>query len=141
MGLRRVGPRRVGRVGPRRVGCPKGVGPQKWGGQNPEKVPRRVGGPKGESRRLHTTAREPKRVHFRVRRFKNTTKIPRKDPQEREEGMKIVAGEGKKRAKYWAVGRRGGPAEGRSGGGVGVVRGGALKGGAPKPKPGKCGGA
>ena len=30
----------------------------------------------------------------------NTTKIPRKDPQEREERMKIVAGEGKKRAKF-----------------------------------------
>ena len=34
---------------------------------------------------LHTTAREPKRSHFRAPAFKNTTKIPRKDPQEREE--------------------------------------------------------
>ena len=39
----------------------------------------------------------------------NTTKIPRKDPQEREERMKIVAG-GKKSEIL------GGPAEGRSGG-------------------------
>ena len=39
--------------------------------------------------------------------FKNTTKIQRKDPQETEERMKIVAGEGKKRAKLWAVRRRG----------------------------------
>ena len=43
---------------------------------------------------LQTTAREPKRAHFRVPAFKNTTKIPRKDPQEREERMKTVAGEG-----------------------------------------------
>ena len=35
-------------------------------------------------------------------RFKNTTKIQRKDPQEREEKKKIVAGEGKKKnAKIW----------------------------------------
>ena len=44
---------------------------------------------------FHTTAREPKRAQFRVAAFKNTTTIPRKDPQEREEKMKIVAGEGK----------------------------------------------
>ena len=36
------------------------------------------------------------------RRFKNTTKIPREDLQEREERKKIVAGEGKKSAKFWA---------------------------------------
>ena len=73
-------------------GAPKGGGPK---GGAPK-----GGGPKGGSRRLHTTAREPKRVHFRPRRFKNTTKIPRKDPQEREEKMKILAGEEKKRAKF-----------------------------------------
>ena len=33
---------------------------------------------------LHTTAREPKRAHFRVPAFKNTTKFQRKDPQERK---------------------------------------------------------
>ena len=42
--------------------------------------------------------------------LQNTTKIQRKDPQEREERMKIVAGEGEKGAKFWAV--RQGPAEG-----------------------------
>ena len=35
------------------------------------------------------------------KRAHNTTKIPRKDPQEREERKKIVAGEGKKSAKFW----------------------------------------
>ena len=36
-----------------------------------------------------------------------TTKIQQQDPHEREERMKIVAGDGKKRAKIWAVrGRR-----------------------------------
>ena len=52
-----------------------------------------------------------KRAHFRVLAFKNTTKIQREDPQEREEGMKIVAGEGKKERNFV---RSGG---GRSGGG------------------------
>ena len=41
------------------------------------------------------------------------TKILRQDPQEREERMKIVAGEGKEKAKFWAVWRGGGG--GRSG--------------------------
>ena len=55
-------------------------------------------------------AQEPSNVH--------ATKIPREDTQEREERMKIAAGEGKKRAKFWAVrrkavrGREGGPLEG-----------------------------
>ena len=47
---------------------------------------------------FHTTTQDPKRAHFRVPAFQNTTKIPRKDPQEREEREKIVVGEGKKRA-------------------------------------------
>ena len=47
------------------------------------------------------------------REFKNTTKIQRKDPQEREERMKIVAGEGKKEREIL-----GGPAERGSGGGA-----------------------
>ena len=51
---------------------------------------------------LHTTTREPKRAHFRGPGASNTTKIPRKDPQERERRMKIVAGEGNKSAKFWA---------------------------------------
>ena len=53
---------------------------------------------------FHTTGREPKRAHSRVV-FKNTTEIPRKDPQRSEE-MKIVAGERTKSAKFWAVRRR-----------------------------------
>ena len=61
--------------------------------------------------RLHTTAREPKRAHFMVPAFKNTTKIPRKEnPKREKKERKIVAGEGKKSEIL------GGPAEGRSGG-------------------------
>ena len=45
---------------------------------------------------------------------KNTTKIQREDPQEKEEIMKIVAGESKKRAKFWAVRRRAVRGEGLS---------------------------
>ena len=75
------------------------------------------------------TAREPKRAHLRVPVFKNITKIQRKRPKEREKRMKTVAGEGKKRAKFWAVRRRavrwreGGPAEG------GPAEGGPAEGG------------
>ena len=47
---------------------------------------------------FHTTAREPKRAHFRVPTFGNTTKIPKS-----ENGV----GEGRKRAKFWAFRRRG----------------------------------
>ena len=55
---------------------------------------------------------------FQAPAFKNTHKIQREDPKVREERVKIVAGEGKKRAKFWAVRRRGvrqigGPPEGR----------------------------
>ena len=59
--------------------------------------------------RLHTTAREPKRAHFRVPAFKNTTKIPRKDPKKREEKKENCGGRGKKERNF-----------GRSGGGEGV---------------------
>ena len=49
---------------------------------------------------LHTTARELQtRTNERPGRFKNTTKIPREDPQDREERKKTVAGEGKKKAR------------------------------------------
>ena len=34
---------------------------------------------------FHTTAREPKRAHFRVQAFKNTNKIPRNDPKREKE--------------------------------------------------------
>ena len=56
---------------------------------------------------------------FRAPAFKNTTKIQRKDSQEREERKKIVAGEGKKSEILGCPveGRRSGPAEGGPGGG------------------------
>ena len=59
--------------------------------------PRRPGlvGPPG----FHTTAREPKCAHLRVPVFKNTTKIPRKDPKREEEERKLWREEGK---KFWA---------------------------------------
>ena len=45
---------------------------------------------------FHTTARELQTCTFWGPGASNTTKFPREDPQEREERMKIVAGEGKK---------------------------------------------
>ena len=80
---------------------PRGVGVERGGGPNPEKV---GGG-------FHTTAREPKRAHLRVLFFKKPTKIPR----ERSENG---SGRGKKRANFWAVRWRGGPVEGGPGQGV-----------------------
>ena len=53
---------------------------------------------------LHTTARELQTCTLGDPALQNTTKIPREDPQEREERMNIVAGEGKN--KFWAVLRR-----------------------------------
>ena len=47
-------------------------------------------------------------VHLRLKHHQNST---RRHP-EREERMKIVAGEGKKRAKFWGGPAEGGPAEG-----------------------------
>ena len=52
------------------------------------------------------TAREPKRAHLRVPALQTPPKFHERTPRE-EERMKIVAGEGQKRAKCWAVGRRG----------------------------------
>ena len=77
---------------PRRV--PEGWCPEGWcpeGG---------VGPPKG-GRPKNFSHDSPRTSHLRVRaiqtpKFKNTTEIPRRDPQEREERTKIVAGEGKK---------------------------------------------
>ena len=61
-------------------------------------------------------ARELQTCTFEGPGFKNTTKIPREDPEERK-----LAGEGKKRAKFWAVrgGGREGAAERSRGGGSG----------------------
>ena len=50
---------------------------------------------------LHTTAREPKRAHFRVPAFKNTTKIPREDTRETQK-ERNGGGKEKKSAKFWA---------------------------------------
>ena len=52
----------------------------------------------------------PKRAHLRVL-ASNTTKIQREDTQIDTKKSEMVAGEGKKRAKFWAVRRRGGPVE------------------------------
>ena len=50
---------------------------------------------------------------------RQNTKTLQQDPQEREERMKIVAGEGKQKAKFWAV-RRGRGVRGRGVRGRGV---------------------
>ena len=55
--------------------------------------------------------REPKRARFGVPAFKTPPKFHEKTPRERHRKSEMVAGEGKKRAKFWAVRRRGGPAE------------------------------
>ena len=73
---------------------------------------RRLRGRRGFTRQLENS----KRAHLRVLAFKNTTKIQRKDQQEREKRMKTVAGEGKK-SEILGVQRRRGPAEGGSSGG------------------------
>ena len=72
---------------------------------------------------FHTTTRGPKRAHLSFPAFKNT-KIPREDLQREEKRTNYEAGEGKRRAKFWAVQGKGGPWEGWS-----VGRGGPWKGG------------
>ena len=108
-------------------GAPKG-GPEGWdaqrawapkgGGPKPRKSAPKGGGPKGGSRWLHTTAREPKRVHFRApalqKHHQNSTKGP---PTERRKNENSG---GRKKSEILsgrAEGRSGGggPAEGRSG--------------------------
>ena len=69
---------------------------------------------------LHTTAREPKRAHLSFPAFKNTTKIPRENHQERDKQAKMGAGEGRKSEMLGdpvEVIQRRGPAQGRSGAG------------------------
>ena len=65
---------------------------------------------------FHTTAREPKRAHFRVPAFKNTTKIQREDlPREGRKKENCCGGRGKQKREIL-----GGPAEGvRRRGGLG----------------------
>ena len=52
---------------------------------------------------LHATARELLTCTFQGPGASNTTKIPRKDLQERKGRKKIVAREGKKSATFWAL--------------------------------------
>ena len=90
---------------PRKVGASKGRAPQGGGPKNSRFFPlpphfsfflHSLEGLPAEPPGFHTTVREPKRGHLRAPVFKNTTKIPREDLQEREERIKNVAGEGKK---------------------------------------------
>ena len=61
---------------------------------------------------FHTTAREPKRAQLAPTLQSHHQNSTRRPPSE-EERMKMEAGEvKKKRAKFWAVRRREGPAEG-----------------------------
>ena len=55
---------------------------------------------------FHTTEREPKRAHFRVPAFKNTTNIQRKDNQRETKRVNMEVGKGK---KLWVVRRKKGP--------------------------------
>ena len=73
--------------------------------------PRRPGlvGPPG----FHTTAREPKCAHFKVPAFKNTTKIPRKDPKRERKKNENCGGRREKKSEIL-----GGLAGGLSGGGL-----------------------
>ena len=57
----------------------------------------------------NTTTRELQTCTFQGPGASNTTKIPRKDPQERERRMKIVVGEGIESAKFWAPHHSGPP--------------------------------
>ena len=52
---------------------------------------------------FHTTTRDPKRAHLRVSVFTKTTKFNEKTPRERQKERKWGAGEGEKKAKFWAV--------------------------------------
>ena len=93
-------PRRIGLVkpkkGPLKEWAPEGVGPPKrWGAQNFALhnflSPLSWGSSRGvlvveeAPGTQMSTCGEPKRAHLRVPAFKNTTKIQREDPKEREE--------------------------------------------------------
>ena len=55
---------------------------------------------------FHTTARELQTCTFQGSGLQKHQQNSTKGPQERERRMKIVAGKGRKRAKFWAVRRR-----------------------------------
>ena len=133
---------------------PEGVGPKGWGPEGEGVGARRGGGPKGagavncarlefsgccvkprrpRSRQGFTRQPESPNVHIsRVPAFKNTTKIQREDRPERRKN-EISGGRGKKRAKFWAVRRRG-PSSGGSGPGEGgaAAEGGGVQRRGPK---------
>ena len=102
-------------LGARRVGGPKGGGDEGWGA----KISRFFFSPAGNFilSSLSGGSSRGILVVFEAPGRSKTTKIQREDPPEREERMKFPAGERKKKAKFWAVRRRGGPVEGRSRGG------------------------
>ena len=61
--------------------------------------------PRHPHRAAGARTRQPensKRAYLSVPVFKNTTKIQREDPQRRKKRTNLLAGEGKKRAKFWA---------------------------------------
>ena len=55
---------------------------------------------------FHTTVQEPKRAHFRVPALQTPPKFNQKDQKRGKKRTNFAAGEGKKRAKFWAVRRR-----------------------------------
>ena len=74
-------------VRPRRVGAPKGGGPRSGGCEGWGAKPRKSEGPDDPASGplgLHTTARELQTCTFQGPGTSNTTKIPRKDTQERK---------------------------------------------------------
>ena len=54
----------------------------------------------------HTTAREPKRAHFRVPALQTPPEFNEKTPRETQKERNGGAGKGRKRAKFWAVRER-----------------------------------
>ena len=87
------------------------MGAQRGGGPNPEKVGARSGGAAGvshDNQRAQTCTLEHPGLQ---KHHQNSTRRP---PRERRKNG-ITGGREKKRAKFWAVQRKGGPAEGGPG--------------------------
>ena len=104
--------------------CPAGpIGSQVGSGRIPDPLlPMTEARPKAAGV-SHDSPREPKRAHLRVPVFNHTTKIQRNDPKRGRKNANC--GGRRKKAKFWAVRRRGvrrrgsrdrGPAERESGG-------------------------
>ena len=95
-------------------GAPKG-GPPKGGAPKTQKNGARMVGPRRVEAQnfelFFPLQREPETptCTFQGPGASNATKIPRENPLREKKRMKIVAGEGKKRAKFWAVRRRARP--------------------------------